>query len=289
MAFLEANLFVHRDLAARNILVDDNMHVKIADFGLARDVDGADEESYQRNKYQNVQSNPTAWKWTAPEGLNDDIYSIKSDVWSFGIVLAELCMFGRKPYTDIKQYSNDFVDKLNSGWTMDLPEKWPQMLRSLMLQCWELDPQQRPKFANLFSTLNKAVKKQASTMSGGGGGSGGSGGSAPGIAPLSVQKDLMTWYMPNTSSSQAEAMLKDKPMGTFLCRNSSTEGVQAISINLGGHVSHILCVKTLKSNKKDCSVKLGEVGQHPFDSVLAMVKFYMAHPPAHPQYALHEA
>jgi hypothetical protein len=50
------------------------------------------------NAYANVESNHTAWKWTALEGLEDNEFTIKADVWSFGVVLAELCLRGKVPY-----------------------------------------------------------------------------------------------------------------------------------------------------------------------------------------------
>merc|ERR1712029_317468 len=75
MAYLESQNYIHRDLAARNVLVGDNNVVKIADFGLAR--------LLKEDEYD------------ARAGAR---FSIKSDVWSFGILLTELVTYGRIPY-----------------------------------------------------------------------------------------------------------------------------------------------------------------------------------------------
>ena len=80
----------YRDLAARNVLVGDNNIVKIADFGLARLI--------KEDEYEARVGARFPIKWTAPEAANYSRFSIKSDVWSFGILLTELVTYGRIPY-----------------------------------------------------------------------------------------------------------------------------------------------------------------------------------------------
>lgn len=160
MAYLEKNKFVHRDVACRSILLDGNDVCKIADFALARNVDGAEDEAYQMNKYTNQVSNPTAWKWTAPEGNEDDLYTIKSDVWSYGIMLAELCQYGDKPYKgpEFTKWSQKFTDHVNADGTKDMIQPfWPTLLKMVMILCWELRPADRPTFAAIAKTLSTAL------------------------------------------------------------------------------------------------------------------------------------
>ena len=88
MAYLEHEKLVHRNLAARNILVGENNTCKVADFRLARIL--------QYNDYCNQQGKLD--KWTALESVLHNNYTIKSDVWSFGILLVEIFTCGAVPY-----------------------------------------------------------------------------------------------------------------------------------------------------------------------------------------------
>ena len=90
MAFLESHGFVHRDLAARNVLVSDSLVVKIADFGLSRVLVEDIYEAHEGARFP--------IKWTAPEACSELKFTIKSDVWSFGILLYEITTFGGIPY-----------------------------------------------------------------------------------------------------------------------------------------------------------------------------------------------
>uniref|UniRef100_A0A183EJ04 receptor protein-tyrosine kinase n=1 Tax=Gongylonema pulchrum TaxID=637853 RepID=A0A183EJ04_9BILA len=94
-AYLEANRHVHRDLAARNCLIssrNSNTRItKIADFGLARDV-------YTNDYYRVHGDDFLPLRWLSPESINDGIFTCKSDVWSFGILLWEILTLGQQPY-----------------------------------------------------------------------------------------------------------------------------------------------------------------------------------------------
>jgi fyn-related kinase len=92
MSYLEDRNFIHRDLAARNVLVGDNNDVKIADFGLARYL------KEQNDVYAAREGSKFPIKWTAPEAALYNQFTVKSDVWSFGILLTELITYGRIPY-----------------------------------------------------------------------------------------------------------------------------------------------------------------------------------------------
>ncbi|KAK2152709.1 hypothetical protein LSH36_321g08000 [Paralvinella palmiformis] len=83
MRYLSDLKLVHRDLATRNLLVATGKIIKISDFGLTRDI-------YEGDAYLKRSKGRIPVKWMAPESLYDQIYTTKSDVWSFGVVLWEI-------------------------------------------------------------------------------------------------------------------------------------------------------------------------------------------------------
>lgn len=127
MAFLESQNFIHRDLAARNILVGDNNVCKVADFGLARVV--------QENEYTAREGAKFPIKWTAPEAALMNRFSIKSDVWSFGILLTELITYGRIPYPGMT--NAEVLQQVERGYRMPSPPGNPEALYAIMLDCWK--------------------------------------------------------------------------------------------------------------------------------------------------------
>ncbi|EDO47195.1 predicted protein, partial [Nematostella vectensis] len=144
MSYLESMNFIHRDLAARNCLVGDNNLVKVADFGLSRLVSEDIYTAHQGAKFP--------IKWTAPEALAHNTFSIKSDVWAFGILLWELATYGMSPYPGIDL--SQVYDKLDGGYRMPCPEGCPPEVYSLMQTCWCWDPNSRPSFKEIHEKLN---------------------------------------------------------------------------------------------------------------------------------------
>uniref|UniRef100_A0A3B4B6F0 Tyrosine-protein kinase n=1 Tax=Periophthalmus magnuspinnatus TaxID=409849 RepID=A0A3B4B6F0_9GOBI len=142
MAYLEQQNYIHRDLAARNVLVGENNICKVADFGLARVFMVKNE-----NVYEAKEGGKFPVKWTAPEAIQDGIFSIKSDVWSFGILLYEIMTFGQTPYPAMTNYQ--VVQKILEGYRMPPPAKCPKPLYGIMSDCWKRDPQDRPTFETL--------------------------------------------------------------------------------------------------------------------------------------------
>lgn len=142
MAYLESKQLIHRDLAARNILVGENNVVKVADFGLARIIEDSEYTARQGAKFP--------IKWTAPEAALYGKFSIKSDVWSYGILLYELITHGQIPYPAMP--NRQVIEYVDRGYRMPKPTncECPDSVYNIMLNCWEADPEKRPTFEFLF-------------------------------------------------------------------------------------------------------------------------------------------
>ncbi|XP_075419673.1 receptor-type tyrosine-protein kinase FLT3 [Tenrec ecaudatus] len=145
MEFLETKSCVHRDLAARNVLVTHGKVVKICDFGLARDIMNDSNYVVRGNARLPV-------KWMAPESLFEGIYTIKSDVWSYGILLWEIFSLGVNPYPGTPVDAN-FYKLIQSGFKMDQPFYATEEIYFIMQSCWAFDSRKRPSFPNLTSFL----------------------------------------------------------------------------------------------------------------------------------------
>jgi len=158
MAYLESQNYIHRDLAARNVLCSENNIVKIADFGLAR--------LLKEDEYDARAGARFPIKWTAPEAANFSKFSIKSDVWSFGILLTELVSYGRIPYPGMT--NAEVLHQVDNGYRMQCPQGCPQALHDIMMECWHKDPMKRPTFETLqwqledFFTMSDSEYKEAS-------------------------------------------------------------------------------------------------------------------------------
>ncbi|XP_018555176.1 tyrosine-protein kinase SRK2 [Lates calcarifer] len=142
MAFLELQNYIHRDLAARNVLVGENNICKVADFGLARVFMKENE-----NVYEAKEGTKFPVKWTAPEAIHDNKFTIKSDVWSFGILLYEIMTFGQMPYPAMTNYQ--VVQKIPQGYRMPCPPNCPKVMYDIMMECWKENEQDRPTFETL--------------------------------------------------------------------------------------------------------------------------------------------
>ncbi|KJE95295.1 non-receptor protein kinase [Capsaspora owczarzaki ATCC 30864] len=146
MEYLGTLHFVHRDLAARNCLVGQGMVVKIADFGLSRELE--DENDYYRMQTRGK----LPVKWMAPETMTFRKFSALSDVWSFGVTAWECCSYGEQPYGKLS--GRDTLAHVEAGGRLPMPENCMPELYNMMMTCWNVIPEFRPSFSQLVKVMS---------------------------------------------------------------------------------------------------------------------------------------
>ncbi|NWX22743.1 ERBB4 kinase, partial [Aegotheles bennettii] len=149
MMYLEERRLVHRDLAARNVLVKSPNHVKITDFGLARLLEG-DEKEY------NADGGKMPIKWMALECIHYRKFTHQSDVWSYGVTIWELMTFGGKPYDGIP--TREIPDLLEKGERLPQPPICTIDVYMVMVKCWMIDADSRPKFKELAAEFSRMAR-----------------------------------------------------------------------------------------------------------------------------------
>lgn len=148
MEFLSENGIIHRDLAARNILITEDHVCKVADFGFARDI-------IANHIYERKSEGRLPIRWMAPESLYDNIFTVKSDVWSFGVLVWEVVTLGSTPYPGISAV--EVMKKVRDGYRLDKPEHCRRELYNIMYYCWDKDPKERPSFTELSQLLENLL------------------------------------------------------------------------------------------------------------------------------------
>ncbi|XP_028858488.1 ephrin type-A receptor 7 isoform X5 [Denticeps clupeoides] len=150
MRYLSDMGYVHRDLAARNILVNSNLVCKVSDFGLSRVIDDDPEAVYTTT------GGKIPVRWTATEAIQYRKFTSSSDVWSYGIVMWEVMSYGERPYWDMS--NQDVIKAIEEGYRLPAPMDCPPGLHQLMLDCWQKDRADRPKFDQIVGILDKMIR-----------------------------------------------------------------------------------------------------------------------------------
>ncbi|XP_049650842.1 muscle, skeletal receptor tyrosine-protein kinase isoform X2 [Accipiter gentilis] len=156
MAYLSERKFVHRDLATRNCLVGENMVVKIADFGLSRNM-------YSADYYKANENDAIPIRWMPPESIFYNRYTTESDVWAYGVVLWEIFSYGMQPYYGMAH--EEVIYYVRDGNVLSCPDNCPLELYNLMRLCWSKLPADRPGFASIHRILERMYERAVATLS----------------------------------------------------------------------------------------------------------------------------
>ncbi|XP_050227736.1 probable serine/threonine-protein kinase SIS8 isoform X2 [Mercurialis annua] len=144
---------VHRDLKSSNLLVDKNWTVKVGDFGLSR---------WKIATFISARSGGGTPQWMAPEVLRNEPSNEKSDVFSFGVILWEL-MTVSKPWTNLNSMQVvgvvGFMDR-----RLELPDNLDPTVASLIHDCWQSYPEERPSFEDIIYRMTRIIQRDAATF-----------------------------------------------------------------------------------------------------------------------------
>ncbi|PSS11436.1 Serine/threonine-protein kinase [Actinidia chinensis var. chinensis] len=143
---------VHRDLKTSNLLVDKNWSVKVGDFGLSR---------LKNATFLTAKSGRGTPQWMAPEVLRNEPSNEKSDIFSFGVILWEL-MTGSIPWKHLNSLQVvgvvGFMDR-----RLDLPENLDPRASSIIHDCWQSNPQNRPSSQDLIVRVTDLIQAVAAS------------------------------------------------------------------------------------------------------------------------------
>ncbi|XP_054913083.1 tyrosine-protein kinase receptor TYRO3 [Poeciliopsis prolifica] len=144
MEYLSSKSIIHRDLAARNCMLNENMSVCVADFGLSKKI-------YSGDYYRQGSVSKLPVKWIALESLADNVYTTQSDVWAFGVTMWEIMTRGQTPYPGVE--NSEIYEFLIKGERLKKPADCREDIYEIMHRCWSPVPKCRPSFLQLVTQL----------------------------------------------------------------------------------------------------------------------------------------
>uniref|UniRef100_A0A8B9VM46 receptor protein-tyrosine kinase n=1 Tax=Anas zonorhyncha TaxID=75864 RepID=A0A8B9VM46_9AVES len=178
-------------------------------------------------------------RWTAPEAVQYRKFTSSSDVWSYGIVMWEVMSYGERPYWDMS--NQDVINAIDQDYRLPPPPDCPTVLHLLMLDCWQKERVQRPKFEQIVSALDKMIRKPSALK-------------ATGTGSSRPSQPLLSNSPPDfLSLSNAHEWLDAIKMGRYkenfdqaglitfdVISRMTLEDIQHIGITLVGHQKKIL-------------------------------------------------
>ncbi|KAJ4342079.1 serine/threonine protein kinase [Didymella glomerata] len=142
--YMHSKGIIHRDLKPENVLLDDQMHVKITDFGTAKILDlkksngigSTSGDPMEGAESDRAQSFVGTAEYVSPELLTDKNACKASDLWAFGCIIYQL-IAGRPPFKAANEYMT--FQKI-VGLEYSFPDGFPPLARDLVERLLVLDP-----------------------------------------------------------------------------------------------------------------------------------------------------
>lgn len=158
IAYMHSKGIIHRDLKPENVLLDDNMHTKITDFGTAkildirRNVDGGSGNDPAGDPLDGVELDRAnsfvgTAEYVSPELLTDKNACKASDLWAFGCIVYQL-LAGRPPFKAGNEYQT--FQKI-VALDYSFPDGFPMVARDLVERLLVLDPAKRLPIEHIMS------------------------------------------------------------------------------------------------------------------------------------------
>ncbi|CAK4725366.1 unnamed protein product [Aphanomyces euteiches] len=155
LAYLHSLPVIHRDLKSRNVLMDSTKGAKLTDFGVSKE-----------DSQETMTVGVGTYRWMAPEILQLNHYSVAADVYSFGMILAEMDSH-KIPFADRTNPKNGkpLVDTAIMGMVIAATIKptfsktMPEWIRDMAMQCISFNPEERPSALVLSSIIHSQIKK----------------------------------------------------------------------------------------------------------------------------------
>ncbi|XP_068612084.1 ephrin type-B receptor 4b-like [Brachionichthys hirsutus] len=246
MKYLSDMSFVHRDLAARNILVNSNLVCKVSDFGLSRFLT----ENSSDPTYTSSLGGKIPIRWTAPEAIAYRKFTSASDAWSYGIVMWEVMSYGERPYWDMS--NQDVINAIEQDYRLPPPPDCPSSLHTLMLDCWQKERADRPRFCDVVASLDRLIRNPASLKVTH------AEGSSPShplldqrvAPPLSACGSVSEWLRAIKMERYEQRLLQAGFSSLDMVSQLNAEDLLRVGVTLAGHQKKILSsIQTLRIHK----------------------------------------